>query len=135
MRATQPAENEWTDYEPIESATAREPGEEPAADAEKTRESYQRTITCSQLSARFTSSTAALAAFRLHPDRFDAVLTDERMPGMSGATLIREVRLQCRRGRGAEKAAVPSRAGDQLGARAARVTVVMQLVCSDIQAL
>jgi CheY-like chemotaxis protein len=30
--------------------------------------------------------------FRLHPDRFDAVLTDERMPGMSGATLIREVR-------------------------------------------
>ena len=40
----------------------------------------------------FTSSTAALAAFRADPQRFDAVLTDERMPGMSGATLIREVR-------------------------------------------
>src|SRR3989442_857558 len=40
----------------------------------------------------FTSSVAALAAFRADPDRFDALITDERMPGMSGATLIREVR-------------------------------------------
>jgi PAS domain S-box-containing protein len=40
----------------------------------------------------FTSSTAALAAFRADPGRFDAVLTDERMPGLSGSTLIREVR-------------------------------------------
>jgi PAS domain S-box-containing protein len=40
----------------------------------------------------FTSSSAALAAFRADPQRFDAVLTDERMPGMSGTTLIREVR-------------------------------------------
>jgi len=40
----------------------------------------------------FTSSTAALAAFRADPQRFDAVLTDERMPGMSGSALIREVR-------------------------------------------
>jgi CheY-like chemotaxis protein len=40
----------------------------------------------------FTSSTAALAAFRAEPQRFDAVLTDERMPGISGTTLIREVR-------------------------------------------
>src|SRR5438876_8070230 len=40
----------------------------------------------------FTSSVAALAAFRADPDRFDALVTDERMPGMSGATLIREVR-------------------------------------------
>jgi len=40
----------------------------------------------------FTSSIAALAAFRAEPARFDAVLTDERMPGMSGSALIREVR-------------------------------------------
>ena len=40
----------------------------------------------------FTSSTAALAAFRAEPQRFDAVLTDERMPGLSGSALIREVR-------------------------------------------
>jgi CheY-like chemotaxis protein/nitrogen-specific signal transduction histidine kinase len=36
----------------------------------------------------FTDSTAALAAFRTAPDRFDAMLTDERMPGMSGSALI-----------------------------------------------
>jgi CheY-like chemotaxis protein len=41
----------------------------------------------------FTSSAAALAAFRAEPQRFDAVLTDERMPGLSGATLIREMRV------------------------------------------
>jgi CheY-like chemotaxis protein/anti-sigma regulatory factor (Ser/Thr protein kinase) len=40
----------------------------------------------------FTSSTAALAAFRADPGQFDAVLTDERMPGLSGSALIREVR-------------------------------------------
>jgi PAS domain S-box-containing protein len=40
----------------------------------------------------FTSSTAALAAFRVDPERFDAVITDERMPGVSGSALIREVR-------------------------------------------
>ncbi len=40
----------------------------------------------------FTSSVAALAAFRADPQRFDAVITDERMPGMSGLALIREVR-------------------------------------------
>jgi CheY-like chemotaxis protein len=40
----------------------------------------------------FTSSTAALAAFRADPERFDAVITDERMPGISGSALIREVR-------------------------------------------
>ena len=40
----------------------------------------------------FTSSVAALAAFRASPGGFDAVLTDERMPGMSGTALIREVR-------------------------------------------
>src|SRR5262245_38957016 len=40
----------------------------------------------------FTSSTAALAAFRADPGGFDAVITDERMPGMSGSALIREVR-------------------------------------------
>jgi CheY-like chemotaxis protein len=40
----------------------------------------------------FTSSTAALAAFRADPQQFDAVLTDERMPGLSGTALIREMR-------------------------------------------
>src|SRR5262249_52460517 len=40
----------------------------------------------------FTSSAAALDAFRADPRRFDAVITDERMPDMSGTALIREVR-------------------------------------------
>jgi CheY-like chemotaxis protein/anti-sigma regulatory factor (Ser/Thr protein kinase) len=40
----------------------------------------------------FTSSSAALAAFRADPQRFDALVTDERMPGMTGSALIREVR-------------------------------------------
>ena len=40
----------------------------------------------------FTSSSAALAAFRAEPERFDAVITDERMPGMTGTALIRELR-------------------------------------------
>ena len=40
----------------------------------------------------FTSSRAALDAFGAYPDAFDAVIADERMPGMSGTTLIREVR-------------------------------------------
>jgi PAS domain S-box-containing protein len=40
----------------------------------------------------FTSSTEALAAFTAHPDRFDAVVTDERMPGLSGTALIRALR-------------------------------------------
>jgi CheY-like chemotaxis protein len=42
--------------------------------------------------AGFTSSAAALSAFRAEPERFHAVITDERMPGMSGSALIREVR-------------------------------------------
>jgi signal transduction histidine kinase len=40
----------------------------------------------------FTSSAAALEVFRADPGRFDAVITDERMPGMSGSALIREIR-------------------------------------------
>jgi CheY-like chemotaxis protein len=40
----------------------------------------------------FTSSLAALEAFRADPRGYDAVITDEYMPGMSGSTLIREVR-------------------------------------------
>src|SRR6267143_790730 len=40
----------------------------------------------------FTSSRDDLAAFRADPERFDAVVTDERMPGISGSALIREVR-------------------------------------------
>ena len=42
--------------------------------------------------AAFTSSAAALEAFRAHPQRFDAVISDERMPGLSGSALIREIR-------------------------------------------
>ncbi|WP_218510192.1 PAS domain-containing protein [Variovorax sp. dw_308] len=41
----------------------------------------------------FTSSLDALAAFRAHPDRFDVVVTDERMPEMQGSALIRELRI------------------------------------------
>jgi predicted ATPase/signal transduction histidine kinase/CheY-like chemotaxis protein len=40
----------------------------------------------------FTSGGAALAAFRAEPRRFGAVITDERMAGISGSALIREVR-------------------------------------------
>ena len=40
----------------------------------------------------FTSSAAALEAFRADPKGFAAVITDERMPGISGSALIREVR-------------------------------------------
>src|SRR5262245_4691794 len=40
----------------------------------------------------FTSSAVALEVFRDDPGRFRAVITDERMPGLSGSTLIREVR-------------------------------------------
>jgi CheY-like chemotaxis protein len=40
----------------------------------------------------FVSPTAALDALRADPDAFDAVITDERMPDMSGSRLIREVR-------------------------------------------
>jgi CheY-like chemotaxis protein len=40
----------------------------------------------------FTSSSAAIEAFRADPDGFDMVITDERMPGMAGSTLIRELR-------------------------------------------
>ena len=40
----------------------------------------------------FSSSTAALAAFRAQPEDFDIFITDERMPGLSGTALVREVR-------------------------------------------
>jgi CheY-like chemotaxis protein len=39
-----------------------------------------------------TSGTDALAAFRVDPARFDALITDELMPGISGCALVREVR-------------------------------------------
>jgi PAS domain S-box-containing protein len=39
-----------------------------------------------------TSSAAALAAFQARPDDFDVIVTDERMPGLSGTALVREVR-------------------------------------------
>ena len=40
----------------------------------------------------FTSSVAALETFRAEPQRFDAVLTDEAMPSMSGSELAVEIR-------------------------------------------
>ena len=40
----------------------------------------------------FTSSAAALEAFRDSPQRFDAVLTDETMPELTGTELAREIR-------------------------------------------
>ena len=40
----------------------------------------------------FTSSQSALDAFTAAPGEFDAVLTDERMPGMSGSVLIGAMR-------------------------------------------
>ena len=39
----------------------------------------------------FTSPIAAFEAFRADPERYDAVITDERMPGMAGSALIREI--------------------------------------------
>ena len=41
----------------------------------------------------FSSSTAALDAFRAAPQRFDIVLTDETMPELVGTELAREIRL------------------------------------------
>jgi predicted ATPase/signal transduction histidine kinase/GAF domain-containing protein/CheY-like chemotaxis protein len=40
----------------------------------------------------FDSSVAALQAFRAEPKRFDLVLTDERMPDLTGTELAREIR-------------------------------------------
>ncbi|WP_326544309.1 PAS domain-containing protein [Pseudorhodoferax sp.] len=40
----------------------------------------------------FACGAEALAAFSAHPERFDAVLTDERMPGLSGTELVRALR-------------------------------------------
>jgi PAS domain S-box-containing protein len=40
----------------------------------------------------FTSSVAALAAVRDHPDRFHAVLSDEAMPDMTGSELAAQIR-------------------------------------------
>jgi len=40
----------------------------------------------------FTSSANALQEFGANPGRFDAILTDERMPGVTGSAIIREVR-------------------------------------------
>jgi signal transduction histidine kinase/ActR/RegA family two-component response regulator len=39
----------------------------------------------------FSSSVAALESFRRAPDRFDAVLSDEAMPGMTGSELAEQI--------------------------------------------
>ena len=41
----------------------------------------------------FTSSAKAIAAFLADPEQFDAVITDESMPGASGSELIRKMRV------------------------------------------
>src|SRR5437899_911789 len=40
----------------------------------------------------FRASAAALAAFLADPEPFDAVITDESMPGLTGSELIRKIR-------------------------------------------
>ena len=40
----------------------------------------------------FDSSTAALRAFQTQPQRFDAIVTDEAMPELTGTDLAREIR-------------------------------------------
>ena len=40
----------------------------------------------------FTSASAALEAFLADPGTIDVLVTDQRMPGMSGDGLIREIR-------------------------------------------
>ncbi len=40
----------------------------------------------------FQGSVAALQAFQTDPQRFDAILTDETMPEMTGTELAREIR-------------------------------------------
>ncbi len=40
----------------------------------------------------FTSSAKAIAAFLADPEQFDAIITDESMPGASGSELIRKMR-------------------------------------------
>jgi PAS domain S-box-containing protein len=40
----------------------------------------------------FDSSTAALEAFCAEPQRFDAIITDEMMPGLTGTELVRKIR-------------------------------------------
>jgi PAS domain S-box-containing protein len=39
----------------------------------------------------YPSAEAALAAFEAHPDRFDAVLTDQMLPGLQGSELARRL--------------------------------------------
>jgi len=40
----------------------------------------------------FTSSQDAIEAFRSDPARFDLVISDERMPGLSGSSIVQEMR-------------------------------------------
>ena len=42
--------------------------------------------------AAYTSSVDALAAFAAEPERFDAVLTDETMPQLSGSQMAQQIR-------------------------------------------
>jgi CheY-like chemotaxis protein len=68
----------------------------------------------------FSSSSAALQAFRAAPDRFDVLLTDESMPDLPGTELAREIRRI--------RATVPTiimsgYGGSQLANRAAEVGV------------
>ena len=44
-----------------------------------------------KVKAELLLNEAALAAFKANPHRFDALLTDQTLPGMSGTELAREI--------------------------------------------
>jgi CheY-like chemotaxis protein len=77
----------------------------------------------------FDSSTAALAAFRAAPERFDLVLTDEAMPDLTGTDLAREFR---RHRPGVPIVLVSGHGGTQL-AKVAAMVGVNELLCKPLQ--
>jgi CheY-like chemotaxis protein len=52
----------------------------------------ERLVELGYVCVGYSSSTDALIAFQAHPERFDAVVTDERMPGLTGISLAKAIR-------------------------------------------
>jgi len=77
----------------------------------------------------FDSSTAALAAFRATPERFDLILTDEAMPDLIGTELARHFR---KSQPDIPIILVSGHGGTQL-ARAAAMIGVNELLCKPLQ--